>query len=580
MDGLSDEKRRLEQYLLQTRASNIFSAPIQRKVNPAVKAQINRFQVDAGPIERIKLVESQILAGKVPVSDALKKAQKKRKKKAKKSKKLRGEVGRNIKEQRRFEKGERREKDGDEPRIVGDPDPDAGGLAYDVGVETRRLDLAQAIEDQRRLEAIADRAERRRDRGDDAVFRRLELQARRAGGGGRGGGGDADPIPEIIRLGERIRGDYNAFGDEQERRNREVLGEFRAVSDAENRERQGQLEGIAARQQAQDENLRAANTRQDALFQELHARFDFHEERALSQTRKEIAAAEERLRGASRQLDRPTSYDEVLLDASQKRQTAAELRRSRLRGSARSSPESPTERLTLEQSTPEPEEPERTVVSGGGELEVPDITLAADPIEPATPQTPERPAEPERPKPRSSKARASGGSRSPLVGGGAGQTADERLQTLLGTKLPVTSPRKKIAPVITAASVIEGDEAKTAARLRLTDTQDFASGFERQIAESEFAGGATPSPVISSPIEEGFSGTHRLRTTPAREAAAQRAATVAGDAPDLRAGITSESPPDLRAPGGGLVEQGTPSSPAEEALLEEVRAGSVSDDED
>ena len=127
MDGLSDEKRRLEQYLLQTRASNIF--PV-RKVNPAVKAQINRFQVDAGPIDRIKLVESQILAGNVPVSDALKKAQKKRKKKAKKKKKLRGEVGRNIREQRRFEKGERREKDEDEPRVVGDPDPAAGGLAW------------------------------------------------------------------------------------------------------------------------------------------------------------------------------------------------------------------------------------------------------------------------------------------------------------------------------------------------------------------------------------------------------------------------------------------------------------------
>ena len=104
MSGSSQEIRRLQQDILQRRTS-----------------EINRFEPQN--IDRIRLLETQLLAGKVPVSKKLLKEQKKKKKKAKKKKQLRGDLARNLKERRRFEQGEFREKDTEEPRIVGDPDP-------------------------------------------------------------------------------------------------------------------------------------------------------------------------------------------------------------------------------------------------------------------------------------------------------------------------------------------------------------------------------------------------------------------------------------------------------------------------
>ena len=102
---MSGEKKRLEQFLLQSRASNIMT----------VDPRYNRFQPDN--IDRIRLLQAQRLAGQVPVSERLKKEQKKRKKKARRTKQLRGDLARNLTEQRRFVKGERRDKDTEEPRI-------------------------------------------------------------------------------------------------------------------------------------------------------------------------------------------------------------------------------------------------------------------------------------------------------------------------------------------------------------------------------------------------------------------------------------------------------------------------------
>ena len=113
--GQGGEKRRLEQFLLQSRASNVIM------IDPTVKSLVNRFEPQN--IDRLRLFESQRLAGKVEVSEKLKKAQKKKKKKAKKSKALRGDLSRNLTEIRRSEKGERRDKDTEEPRIVGDQAP-------------------------------------------------------------------------------------------------------------------------------------------------------------------------------------------------------------------------------------------------------------------------------------------------------------------------------------------------------------------------------------------------------------------------------------------------------------------------
>ena len=69
----SGEIRRVQQDILQRRAS-----------------EINRFEPQN--IDRIRLLQTQLLAGKVPVSKKLLKEQKKRKRKGRKAKNLRSDV--------------------------------------------------------------------------------------------------------------------------------------------------------------------------------------------------------------------------------------------------------------------------------------------------------------------------------------------------------------------------------------------------------------------------------------------------------------------------------------------------------
>ena len=164
---MSGEKKRLEQYLLQTRASNVIN------IDPRY-AQL--LQQNPATINRMRLLQSQMMAGNVPISEKLKKEQKKKKKKARKTKKLRGDLARNLTEQRRFIRGERRDKDTEEPRIVGDPKSLRAGAAYDPEIERRRLDIQQATIDQNRLDRIADRAEARRRQEAELALRRGELE--------------------------------------------------------------------------------------------------------------------------------------------------------------------------------------------------------------------------------------------------------------------------------------------------------------------------------------------------------------------------------------------------------------------
>lgn len=129
MSGKSEEKKRLEQFLLQSRASNII------RVDP----RFTGFQPEQ--IDTIRLRAAQIEAGKKPISEKVVKQQLKKKRKAKRGKQLRGEVSRAIREQKRFERGERRDKPEEEPRIVGEPRNT--GLSYDPDIERRRLDIME-----------------------------------------------------------------------------------------------------------------------------------------------------------------------------------------------------------------------------------------------------------------------------------------------------------------------------------------------------------------------------------------------------------------------------------------------------
>ena len=515
MDG---EKRRLEQFLLQSRASNVIM------IDPTVKSLVNRFEPQN--IDRLRLFESQRLAGKVEVSEKLKKAQKKKKKKAKKSKALRGDLSRNLTEIRRSEKGERRDKDTEEPRIVGDPAPPpagaAGGFAYDPVIETRRLDLQAALADQRRIEGIADRATEERRFQTEIALRRGELAGARADRRALGARADADPIPEIIRLGDRLRGDYDAFGREQDRANREVLGEVREQIELQERRTRGEIEAIIGRQQAQDENIRDDIARQDARFREVHERLGAGEQylsEGREQVIQEIRAAEERLRGAQRDLDRPTSYDEVLLAADRPRPSQSQRQieapvEEPLRLSPRLTP-SPSSRFQ-EINEPVPEDPSGIggVIAGGGELDLPSLVVdQPGRIEPGSPQA------------RGSRGGSGESSTEsePLSlgipeerlrrGGGRGTgqfSSDESASSIEdleeAEQAGDLSPREALRLGRLAVEQAAEEEAQEVAevppaRMRLVDTQDFLGGFDRPA--EELAGDIEILPLLGASPQTG-----------------------------------------------------------------------------
>ena len=91
---------------------------------------------------------------KVPPSELVKLKLKKKAKKLKRTTNLKGEVSKNIIEQKKFERGQKREKPEQDIRIVGEPAPPVniyqqpapGGLQFDPAIERQRL----ALEDRRR----------------------------------------------------------------------------------------------------------------------------------------------------------------------------------------------------------------------------------------------------------------------------------------------------------------------------------------------------------------------------------------------------------------------------------------------
>lgn len=331
---MSEEKKRLEQFLLQSRASNII------RVDP----RFDRLKPEQ--IDTIRLRAAQIEAGKKPVSEKLIKQQQKKKIKAKRPKQLRGEVSRAIREQKRFERGERRDRPEEEPRIVGEPRNT--GLSYDPDIERRRLDIqeqqlrdanlraladrrAQAVAQERELavrrgELAAARAERAlaREAARPAPAPDIRVEAPRIEGPLITGPLVADPIPEITRLSAQIRADYNAFGQETRERNEDLLRQIRDQTEAQ----QAQAADIRARQETTNETIREAIFRQDAINRDIQERMGLGQE-SMSEARdsviQEIRDAETRLRTAARELDQPISYDDVILRAAQ-REIQSELR--------------------------------------------------------------------------------------------------------------------------------------------------------------------------------------------------------------------------------------------------------------
>ena len=412
---MSGEKKRLEQFLLQSRASRSTLSNIIQ-----VDPRFSSFQ--PVQIDTIRLRAAQKEAGKQPVSEKLIKEQKKKKKKARRPKQLRGEVGRAIREQKRFERGERRDRPEEEPRIVGEPRNT--GLSYDPDIERRRLDIQERQIAAANVRSLADRRAAAAAQERELAVRRGELAAGRAERraareaaarpapdirveGARIEGPlvagplvapeVADPIPEIIRLGDRIRGDYDAFGAQQDEKNRQILTDVRSLIDRQEARDEARVREARETKLREEAELRQKLARQDARYQSVEERLGA-QELSMSQARdsviQEIRDAEQRLKTSQKELDQPTGYDDVILRAveeeSQTEPTgtgSGSLRQSRFEEvtPSPSVARPPTPVTPVEEGTqPEPEGPEALlqsqtlggdVIEGGGLFDLPSITI-------------------------------------------------------------------------------------------------------------------------------------------------------------------------------------------------------------
>jgi len=415
---MSGEKKRLEQFLLQSRASRSTLSNIIQ-----VDPRFSSFQ--PVQIDTIRLRAAQKEAGKQPVSEKLIKEQKKKKKKARRPKQLRGEVGRAIREQKRFERGERRDRPEEEPRIVGEPRNT--GLSYDPDIERRRLDIQERQIAAANVRSLADRRAAAAAQERELAVRRGELAAGRAERraareaaarppvalpdirveGARIEGPlvagplvapeVADPIPEIIRLGDRIRGDYDAFGAQQDEKNRQILTDVRSLIDRQEARDEARVREARETKLREEAELRQKLARQDARYQSVEERLGA-QELSMSQARdsviQEIRDAEQRLKTSQKELDQPTSYDDVFLRAveeeSQTEPTgtgSGSLRQSRFEEvtPSPSVARPPTPVTPVEEGTqPEPEGPEALlqsqtlggdVIEGGGVFDLPSVTI-------------------------------------------------------------------------------------------------------------------------------------------------------------------------------------------------------------
>ena len=410
---MSGEKKRLEQFLLQSRASNII------QVDPRFTSVASLSSFQPVQIDTIRLRAAQKEAGKQSVSEKLIKEQKKKKKKARRPRQLRGEVSRAIREQKRFERGERRDRPEEEPRIVGEPRNT--GLSYDPDIERRRLDIQERQIADANVRALADRRAAAAAQERELAVRRGELAAGRAERraareaaarpapapdirveGARIEGPlvagplvapeVADPIPEIIRLGDRIRGDYDAFGAQQDAKNRQILTDVRSLIDRQEARDEARVREARETKLREEAELRQKLARQDARYQSVEERLGA-QELSMSQARdsviQEIRDAEQRLKTSQKELDQPTGYDDVILRAVQEESQPERISRfeevtpspSLTASEARPpTPVTPVE----EGSQPEPEGPEALlqsqtlggdVIEGGGVFDLPSVTI-------------------------------------------------------------------------------------------------------------------------------------------------------------------------------------------------------------
>ena len=326
MDIFDSRQQRELQRLRQSQASSIVG------IDPNLKGFTQRFDPD---VSRMSLLQAQ--RERLPTKAELEKSAgvktiKKLKKRKKKN--LRGEVARNLREQRRFEKGERRDKPEQEPRIVGDPIPAVPGAAAPAAAADPNAQLRLAIEgrriasqdaQQRRLvDALMDRDDRERgerqlilDRQADerqALVGRSEVERRsildREFAERREASGERDRILERSER-ERVelRGAFRTILEGETAFARQERQDIRDQSEAERGlvRREGREERTALRdrvdQQIIDERRKAAEERGQLFERGITAleRFGDEERRERVQREDQQAAAQVAERQRQRQ---------------------------------------------------------------------------------------------------------------------------------------------------------------------------------------------------------------------------------------------------------------------------------------
>ena len=284
MDVFDLRAQRELQRLRQSQASNIIT------VDPNLRGFTRRFDPDVSRATLLQLQRSRVpTKAELEKSVGVKTAKKLKKRK---KKNLRGEVARNLTQQRRFERGERRDKPEQEPRIVGDPAPAAPGApaapaapAADpnaqlrLAIEGRRI-ASQDAQQRRLVDAIMDRDDRERgerqailDRQADerqAIIGRSEVE--RQALLDRQGALAGEERQERLAILDREGQERLAILDRQERLTEEergerqaLIGRAEAASEASQRER-GELRG-AFRTILEGETAFARRERQDFLDQ-------------------------------------------------------------------------------------------------------------------------------------------------------------------------------------------------------------------------------------------------------------------------------------------------------------------------
>lgn len=321
-DIFSQKKERELQILRQRAASNIVT------IDPNLKGFLDRYNPD---VSRATLLQAQ--RARAPTKEELEKSvgvKTAKKLKKRRGKNLRGEVARNLREQRRFEKGERRDKPEEEPRIVGDPIPQAPGVVAQpqvdpnaqlrLAIEGRRI-AAQEAQQRRLVDLLAERDARERAERQEILDRSLEERGQLLDINIRERDVSRQERDLILNRGEQereaLRGGFREFSEGQERYFR---AERQEILERERRNLMDLIEQTSEERTAQDRQARIERerllTERGAEVQEL-ARI---RERVEQQSAAEREEAKKEREGLLRELVNLTSQERQAREA---RETAA-----------------------------------------------------------------------------------------------------------------------------------------------------------------------------------------------------------------------------------------------------------------